>query len=163
MNNNQKSEDWFKEASKYMNTYYGQLAFTEINSREPFSLDEMPKVSKEYEKKFNNHFLIKIVRLLKELEKTKYAKDVIKHLASLDIKNGSEILAARLAIEIGRYDYAIQISKQASYEKRFYNKLNYPIIETPSIVNKKKMPKPELILSVIRQESEFDQKANSSA
>ena len=57
--------------------------------------------------------------ILKELEKTKYAKDVIKHLASLDIKNGSEILAARLAIEIGRYDYAIQISNKLLMKKDF--------------------------------------------
>ena len=65
-----------------------------------------------------------------------------------------------MAIEIGRYDYAIQISKQASYEKRFYNKLNYPIINTPEVVNGKTMPKPELVLAVIRQESEFDHNAN---
>ena len=100
---------------------------------------------------------------MNELDKTKYAKDFLKHLSKLNINEGSEILAGKLAIEIGRYDFAIQISKQASYEKRFYNQLNYPIIETPSIVNKKTMPKPELVLAVIRQESEFDRKANSSA
>jgi soluble lytic murein transglycosylase len=83
-------------------------------------------------------------------------------LASLDIENGSEILAGKLAVEIGRYDYAIQIAKQASYEKRFYNKLNYPVIQIPNIVNQKTMPKSELVLAVIRQESEFDPKANSA-
>ena len=35
------------------------------------------------------------------------------------------------------------------------------IIDTPEIVNKKRMPKQELVLAVIRQESEFDQRANS--
>ena len=162
MKNNQKSEEWFNEASKYMNTYYGQLAFTEVYPGKSFSLIEQPKASEEYKKKFNKNLLIKSVRLLHELDKSKYAKDLIKHLASLNIEQGSEILAGKLAIEIGRYDYAIQIAKQASYEKRFYNLLNYPIISTPSIVNQKKMPKPELILAVIRQESEFDQNANSA-
>ena len=80
----------------------------------------------------------------------------------LDVNQGSEILAGKLAIEIGKYDYAIQIAKKASYEKRFYNLINYPVIDTPKIVNKKTMPKSELILAVIRQESEFDLKANSS-
>ena len=37
------------------------------------------------------------------------------------------------------------------------------MIQTPEIVNKKTMPKSELVLAVIRQESEFDLKANSSA
>jgi len=163
MKNKQKSKEWFDEAAKYMNTYYGQLAFAEIKPGEAFSLVDLPEVSKEYKKKFNKHFLIKTVRLLHELDKTKYAKDIIKHLANLNIEQGSEILAGKLAIEIGRYDYAIQISKKASYEKRFYNILNYPIIQTPTIVNQKTMPKPELVLAVIRQESEFDQRANSSA
>jgi len=161
MKNNHKSEEWFIEASKYLNTYYGQLAFTEAYPGKAFSLIEQPTVSKEYKKEFNKNVLIKSVRLLLELDKTKYAKDIVKHLASLDVEKGSEVLAGKLAIEIGRYDYAIQIAKQASYEKRFYNQLNYPVIQTPSIVNKKTMPRTELILAVIRQESEFDSKATS--
>ena len=161
--NNQKADEWFQEASKYLNTYYGQLAFAEINNKENFTLIEQPKISEKYEKSFNKNELVKSVRLLHELDKSKYTKDFLKHLALLDINQGSEILAGKLSIEIDRYDYAIQIAKKASYEKRFYNELNYPVIQTPAVVNNKSMPKPELILAVIRQESEFDQKANSSA
>ena len=161
LNNKQKSNEFYAEASKYLNTYYGQLAFTKVNPGEAFSLIEQPIVSNEYKKKFNKNRLIKLVKLLHELDKTKYTKHFLKHLATLDVKNGSEILAGKLSVEIGRYDYAIQIAKNASYEKRFYNELNYPVIETPKIVNNKKMPKPELVLAVIRQESEFDDQANS--
>ena len=163
INNNQKSEEWFKEASKYLNTYYGQLAFVEIYPGEAFSLDVQPKVDEKYEKVFKKNSLIKPLKLLNELNKTDYAKDIIKHLATLDIEQGSEILAGKLSIEIGRYDYAIQIAKKASYDKKFYNELNYPVIETPNVVNKKRMPKPELVLAIIRQESEFDQNAHSYA
>jgi soluble lytic murein transglycosylase len=99
--------------------------------------------------------------LLQELDATKYTKDIIKHLAKLNIEKGSEVLAAKLSTKIARYDFAIQVSKQASYQKRFYNKFNYPIITVPRKVNNKEMPKPELILAIIRQESEFDLKANS--
>ncbi len=84
-------------------------------------------------------------------------------MASLDIEKGSEILAGNLAIDIGRYDFAIQIAKNASYEKRFYNQINYPVIQTPEVVNQKTMPKVELVLAVIRQESEFDRSATSHA
>ena len=161
LKNKQKSEEWFKEASKFLNTYYGQLAFVEIKPGQAFSLIDQPLPSDKYIKEFNKNPLIKIVKLLKELNKTKYSKDFVKHLATLNVENGSEILSGKLAIEIERYDYAIQISKEASYEKRFYNELNYPIIETPKVVNNKNMPKPELVLAIIRQESEFDQKANS--
>ena len=161
INNKEKSEQWFNEAAKYLNTYYGQLAFVEMNHGENFTLKDQEKADKKFEKEFNKNPLIKNIRLLKELDKAKYSKDFLKHLASINIEKGSEILAGKLAIDIGRYDFAIQIAKQASYEKRFYNKINYPVIQTPKIVNQKTMPRNELVLAVIRQESEFDEDATS--
>ena len=161
INNQQKSEEWFNEAAKYLNTYYGQLAFTKINKKEKFTLEKQKKVDDKYIKEFNKNPLIKNIKLLKELDKTKYSKHFLKHLASLNIDEGSEILAGKLAIDIGRYDFAIQIAKKASYEKRFHNNINYPVIQTPQVVNNKTMPKPELVLAVIRQESEFDKDATS--
>lgn len=159
--NKQKSEEWFNEAAKYLNTYYGQLAFIEINGGEKFVIQEQQKIEEKYEKEFKKNPLVKNIQLLKELDKAEYTKDFLKHLASLNIEKGSEILAGKLAIDVGRYDFAIQISKQASYEKRFHNDINYPVIKTPQIVNQKTMPKKELVLAVIRQESEFDEDATS--
>ena len=159
----QLSNDFFKEGSKYLTTYYGQLSFKKINPFGEFELNDQSQYSKNYEKEFNKNPLIKHVILLGELNKTKHTKDILKHLAKLNIEKGSEVLAAKLATEIGRYDYAIQISKGASYEKRFYNKFNYPIITTPRIINGKAMPSQEIILAIARQESEFDPKANSYA
>ena len=161
INNKEKSIKWFEESSKYLNTYYGQLAFLEIKPNESFVLEDQKKPSENYKKEFNNNPLIKNLFILKELDKTKYSKDFIKYLALLNVEKGSEILAGQLAINLNRYDYAIQVSKAASYEKRFYNKLNYPVIKTPEFVNQKKMPLSEIVLAIIRQESEFDQKANS--
>ena len=158
---NKLSQDYFTEGSKYLTTFYGQLSFKKINPTGQFELIDQSKYTKGYEKEFNNNPLVKHVILLKELNKTNYSKDIIKHLADLNIKEGSEVLAAKLATEVGRYDYAIQISKKASYEKRFYNKYNYPIITTPRVINGKNMPSQEIILAIARQESEFDAKANS--
>jgi len=102
-----------------------------------------------------------IVHLLDELNKDKYTKNILRHLANDNIKDGSEILAAELATNIARYDFAIQVSKIASYQKRFHNDFNYPIISTPQYVNGRKIPETAFILSLIRQESEFDMRANS--
>ena len=158
---NKLSQDYFKAGSKYLTTFYGQLSFKKIDPTGQFELVDNSKYTKEYEKEFNKNPLVKHVILLKELNKTTYSKDIIKHLADLDIEKGSEVLAAKLATEVGRYDYAIQVSKKASYEKRFYNKYNYPIITTPRVINGKNMPSQEIILAITRQESEFDSKANS--
>jgi len=161
--NDNLSRKYFKEGSKYLTTFYGQLSYEKVNPFEEFQLNDDSKYSEEYKKKFNKNPLVRHVLLLKELNKTSLSKDIIKHLATLDVENGSEVLAAELATNVGRYDYAIQISKKASYEKRFINKFNYPIIATPEIINGKSMPSQEIILAITRQESEFDPKANSYA
>ena len=128
-----------------------------------FELPEQTIVNDKYKKYFYEKELVKIVYLLDELNKDKYTKDILKHLANDNIGSGSEILAAELSTNISRYDFAIQISKLASYKKRFHNDFNYPIISTPKYINGRKIPETAFILSIIRQESEFDMSANSHA
>ena len=60
INNKQKSKEWFNEASKYLNTYYGQLAFIEINPNGKFSL-KPKKVTEKYKKEFNKNPLLKTI------------------------------------------------------------------------------------------------------
>ncbi|MDA7577350.1 lytic transglycosylase domain-containing protein, partial [Candidatus Pelagibacter sp.] len=163
LGNKEQSTKWYKEASKYLTTYYGQLAFLKLNPNGKFELNRDMDVDNKYRYIFFNKELVKIVYLLDELKKDKYTKFVLRHLANDNIKRGSEILAAELATNIERYDFAIQVSKIASYQKRFHNKFNYPIISTPKYINKRKIPESALILSIIRQESEFDLSANSHA
>ena len=157
----EQSNDWYEEATKYLTTYYGQLAYIKIKPNKNFELMELEKIDPEYKKKFYQKDLVKIVYLLNELNRDQYAKNILKHLANDNILEGSEILAAELSTNISRYDFAIQISKLASYQKRFHNDFNYPIMSTPKFVNKRKIPEAAFILSIIRQESEFDMRANS--
>ena len=163
LGNKEQSNKWYLEASKYLTTYYGQLAFLKINPNGKFELNKDMEVDKKYRLIFFNKELVKITYLLDELKKDKYTKFILRHLANDNISKGSEILAAELATNINRYDFAIQVSKIASYQKRFHNKFNYPIISTPKKINGRKIPDSALILSIIRQESEFDLAANSHA
>ena len=163
LNNNELAKKWFEEASNYLTTYYGQLAHMEINPNTNFELTKDKEVNKEYRDYFQKKEIVKMIYLLDELDEDKYAKYMLRHLANDNVENGSEILAAELATDIERFDFAIQISKIASYEKRFHNKFNYPIISTPNYINGRKIPETAFILSIIRQESEFDLSANSHA
>ena len=163
LNENDLSNKYYTEAAEFPMTYYGQLAFNKINPGGNFELKDQSFFDKDYEKEFKKNKLIRHLILLKELNATQLGKDIFKHLAGLNIDKGSEVLAAELATSLERYDFAIQISKKASYEKRFYNTYNYPIINTPKIINNKTMPKQEIVLAIIRQESEFDKSANSWA
>ena len=163
LGNIDESKKWYKESAKYLTTYYGQLSHLKISPNEPIILDDLMDVNKTFTEDFYNKELVKVVYLLDELNKDKYTKHILRYLANENIDQGSEVLAAKLATDIGRFDFAIQVSKIASYQKRFHNKYNYPIISTPKMINKRKIPEAAFILSIIRQESEFDTSANSSA
>ena len=163
LGNKDQSKSWYQEASNYLTTYYGQLAFLKINPNNKFELSKDMEVDNKYRYVFFNKELVKITYLLDELKKDKYTKFILRHLANDNIAMGSEVLAAELATSINRYDFAIQVSKIASYQKRFHNKYNYPLISTPKTINGRKIPDGALILSIIRQESEFDLEANSHA
>ena len=163
LENFEKSNKWFEESSKYLTTYYGQLSFMKISPNEKFELKGEMIVDKKYAEHFYKNKLVSTVYLLNDLKKTKYTKHILRHLANDNIDKGSEILAAKLATEISRFDFAIQVSKIASYQKRFHNKYNYPIISTPKKVSTRKIPEAAFILSIIRQESEFDTSAHSRA
>jgi soluble lytic murein transglycosylase len=163
LGNEELSIEWFNTAAKFLTTYYGQLAFMEINPNGKFELSKDLEIKKEYRDYFFKKEIVKLIYLLDELEEDKYTKHILRHLANDNIESGSELLAAELSTNIERFDFAIQISKIASYGKRFHNKYNYPIISTPKYINGRKIPESAFILSIIRQESEFDLSANSHA
>ncbi len=156
-----KSYKWYLEGSKYLTTYYGQLSHMKIKPNEKFELNDLMKIDKSYAETFYKNKLVATVHLLDLLKKDKYTKHILRFLANDNVEKGSEVLAAQLATEISRFDFAIQVSKIASYQKRFHNKYNYPIISTPGKVGSRKIPDASLILSIIRQESEFDTSARS--
>jgi len=154
---------WYGESSKYLTTYYGQLSHLKINPNKEIELNKLMEVDKEYAEKFYKKGIVKVIHLLDELNKDKYTKHLLRGLANDNVALGSEVLAAKLASDISRFDFAVQVSKIASYEKRFHNKYNYPVISTPKIINGRKIPESAFILSIIRQESEFDTSAHSHA
>ena len=163
MGNKEESIKWYTESSKFLTTYYGQLSYLKVNPNKLFELNKEKEVEKIYAENFYKNKLVATVYLLHDLKKTKYTKYILRHLANDNIDKGSEVLAARLATDISRFDFAIQIAKIASYEKRFHNKFNYPIISVPKKIACRKIPEHAFILSIIRQESEFDTSAHSHA
>ena len=118
LGNEELSLKWFQEASNYLTTYYGQLAFMELNPDGLFELSKDVDIKKEYRDYFFKKEIVKLIYLLDELDEDQYTKHILRHIANDDISSGSEPLAAELATNIERFDFAIQISKIASYEKK---------------------------------------------
>ena len=156
----QNSKDWYKKSSVFNTTFYGQLASAKLNKND-FKVKNSFTFSEEDYKKLLKTDLARAVILLSELDMTQKGKDILRHLGSEERSIKEQVLAGKLSQQVGRLDFAIQIAKQTSYQNKNLLELNYPIIETPKVVSKRAVLPQEVILSLIRQESEFDRDANS--
>ena len=156
----QNSKDWYKKSSVFNTTFYGQLASAKLNKND-FKVKNSYTFSEEDYKKLLKTDLARAVILLSELDMTQKGKDILRHLGSEERSIKEQVLAGKLSQQVGRLDFAIQIAKQTSYQNKNLLELNYPIIETPKVVSKRTILPQEVILSLIRQESEFDRDANS--
>ena len=156
----QNAKDWYRKSSVFNTTFYGQLASAKINKND-FKVKNSYTFSEEDYKKLLKTDLARAVILLSELDMTQKGKDILRHLGSEEKSIKEQVLAGKLSQQVGRLDFAIQIAKQTSYQNKNLLELNYPIIETPKVVSKRTILPQEVILSLIRQESEFDRDANS--
>ena len=156
----QNAKDWYQKSSVFNTTFYGQLAAAKINKNN-FKVKNSYSFSEEEFKKLLKSDLARAIILLDELDQSLKSKDIIKHLGSEESTIKEQTLAGKLSQSVGRLDFAVQIAKQSSYQNKNLLELNYPIIETPKIVSKKNILPQEVILALIRQESEFDRDANS--
>jgi soluble lytic murein transglycosylase len=158
-----QANTWFKTGSQYVTTFYGQLSHKEIDEKK-FLINNSFKFSEEkYEEFKKNNLLAKSVVILRELNRTKYTRDILRHLGDIDQnKTDEEIsMAGVLAQEIERYDFAIQIAKNAAYKNLNFLEISYPRIEVPQQIKDQKILDSSVILALIRQESEFDTSATS--
>ena len=158
-----QANSWFRTGSQYGTTFYGQLSHIELNERR-FSINNNFKFDEnKYEEFKKNNPQAKSVVVLKELNRTRYTKDILRHLGDPEQNRTFEeiSMAGVLAQEIERLDFAIQIAKNASYKNLNFLEISYPKIEVPKQVKSQKILDSSVILALIRQESEFDTSANS--
>jgi soluble lytic murein transglycosylase len=158
-----QANTWFRTGSQYGTTFYGQLSHRELGDRS-FSINNNFRFNdSRYEEFKKNNPMAKSVIILKELNRTRYAKDILKHLGDIEQNRTAEeiSMAGVLAQEIERLDFAIQIAKSASYKNLSLLEISYPRIEVPKQIKNQKILDSSVILSLIRQESEFDTSANS--
>jgi len=158
-----QASSWFRTGSQYGTTFYGQLSHIELNERK-FSINNNFKFNEDkYEEFKKNNPQAKSVIVLKELNRTRYTKDILRHLGDPEQNRTFEeiSMAGLLAQEIERLDFAIQIAKNASYKNLNFLEISYPRIEVPKQVKSQKILDSSVILALIRQESEFDTSANS--
>jgi soluble lytic murein transglycosylase len=154
------AHDWYEQAGRHPTTFYGQLALTRLNQSNPVVTIEEPAVSADAATAFDRHELVRVVRLLHEIDPAGERESAfLRRLGSIAKTPADFALAAQLAQEIGRSDLAVAVAKQAVQDDVTLGRGGYPVLDIADVTR----PEAPLIHALIRQESTFNNKAVSSA
>jgi soluble lytic murein transglycosylase len=148
---------WFERASLFPTTYHGQLSILALNQKihlpPPPARPDEPAI-----RKFKQHELAKIARILQQLGQKRHVRTFLVHLGQINPSSAYKVLAGELAQSIGRPDLGVWVARYAQREGAMLPSIGYPLYAMPD-----KTPERALLLAVARQESNFDTRAVSRA
>jgi soluble lytic murein transglycosylase len=162
-----KSEDankWYKVASKYQTSFYGQLAMEKIGAE--MSIPKLPAPTATDYKAFRANELVRCAAALSQLDMIglgrKFAKAAVNSAKTI----GEQIYVTRMGRNIGEPAYSIEAAKELSKnDGPIVIESLFPTISPLKDIHGRSIdePAPEMIHAIIRQESMFDRGAKSSA
>jgi soluble lytic murein transglycosylase len=159
----EESERLLTEAARYNFTYYGQLAATRGDRTATLSLPETARVTDEARARFQGRELVRALRLMSEVGAQRDFESIAFYLDdTLDDPMEIELLA-QMAREQSYHRTALRSAKAGLFRGVVAANAAYPLIELPSSVQQSRRIEPAFVLAIIRQESEFDASAISSA
>lgn len=163
LGNTAESERLFNEAARFNFTYYGQLAATRGDRTATLTLPETAQVTDTVRSRFNNRELVRALRLMAEVGAQRDFESIAFYLDdTLDDPMEMELLS-QLAREQSYHRTALRSAKAGLFRNVVATSSAYPLIELPQTVQAQGRIEPALVLAIIRQESEFDVGAISSA
>ena len=156
MNDDALANQWFAKAAAFDASYYGQFAAERIGRSVPRDFPAEPRPGGFELVTFNRNELVRAVFLLNELGQDDLIKPFIDRLARRGDDPTRLVLVGRLALAVGRLDLATRVGRYAYLRGARLTSLAYPVIDVP-----REAPEHALVLSVARQESNFDVRAKS--
>ncbi len=159
----ERAEQWYQWAAAYPTTYYGQLAFAKLRPGDSLPIDDGPYLSDTPDKAFENHELVRMVRLLSDVNESDLIRPFIRHLYDLNSDPVWRLRTAHLARQNQRQDLAIWVAKRSSRDGLELPSVGYPVLSPPSLpsaLGVKPLERP-FVLALIRQESAFRVDARS--
>jgi soluble lytic murein transglycosylase len=152
-----EAHKWFREASAFNYTFYGQLAMVEMGDK-AITLPPRPQVQASHRKLYAQNELARAASIL-----LKYGKEELALLYAKEaIADSSSPEEAMLIIDsfkgLGKPPFTIGIAKAAAYRNIFIAREAFPMPH--KITNN--FVEPAVAYSIMRQETMFDHKAVSN-
>lgn len=158
MNAAEAAQSWFKDAARFQTVFYGQLAGAELGIEQSLPNAAPPVITAEDVSMFNALELVQAARLFHEAGMRNEASNFIQAFVKHEKTPKAYRFGAELAADMGHYHDALRIAKEATKEGMFLTAQSYPVI-TDRLGHVS--VEWALVHALIRQESMFDQNAQS--
>jgi soluble lytic murein transglycosylase len=160
---NAEADTLLQQASRFNFTYYGQLAAVQCGANNVIAFPDTTRVTEAARSNFENRELVRALRLMAEVGARRDFESIAFYLDdTIDDPMELELLSI-IARDQGYYRTALRSAKAGLFRGVIAVNAAYPTIELPQAVRSSGRPEPALVHAIIRQESEFDASAISSA
>jgi soluble lytic murein transglycosylase len=157
------ADQMLNDAARYSFTYYGQLAATRGNRTAMLDLPDTGHITDDARTRFENRELVQALHLMAEVGAQRDFESIAFYLDdTLDDPMEIELLS-QMAREQSYNRTALRNAKAGLFRGVVATNAAYPLIDLPAQVQQSGRPEPALVLAIIRQESEFETGAVSSA
>jgi soluble lytic murein transglycosylase len=161
LNHPEIAMQWYQVAAKYQTTFYGQMAANRINLPLGLITATPIQITSQARQNFKSNPLISAAMLLKQAGQNRDAKRFLKTLGQDTLSGQDYRILAELSSSLGFNDVAVRIAKSAERAGYIMPKYLFPVL--PEAKKKGYAAHPAFIHGIIRQESAFDQHAQSHA
>ena len=152
----------YRVAAAFSDTFYGQLAIARTESQPLLHLSDTP-IEPLPRSDIENGTLMPQIKVLAELGQTNELRLFAEREAELYPASARLKQFMQSLTEWGYRDVALRLAKNAGYLGHPMPGFAYPVVELPPYAASGPGPQPSLVHALIRQETEFDAQAVSSA
>lgn len=154
-------QNWYKKASVYPTTYYGQLAGRALSRKSKGLKNKLPSLSKRDRARFTRSEMMQAAMLFKSVGDTHLSTQFLNMFLERENDPKAYRYLAESLAERGDVYGAIKVAKRALKKDLFLNKQSYPTVTRQ--LDGIHGTEWALIHALIRQESMFDPMAKSPA
>lgn len=153
----------YELAAKNPETYYGQLATAALSSNPTITVDMSTSVSSRGISTMERDELVQAIAMLSAIGDTTLLPRFVGALGDrLEAREDFETASA-LLMQLNRPAMSVRVAKRAMQKDLHVFRYAYPMVDLPPYRGNGQPPDPAFVHALMRQESEFDPNARSTA
>ena len=153
----------YQLAAKNPETYYGQLATAALSQSPSITVDMSSSVSERGISTLERDELVQAIGMLSAIGDTTLLPRFVGALGDRLQDREDFETASALLMQLNRPSMSVRVAKRAMQKDLHVFRFAYPLVKLPPYRGKGEAPDPAFVLALMRQESEFDPNARSSA